>query len=377
MPAGRVIGLDKDAQFLAHARTRAPANVEFRQGDAYASDLPADSFDLVHMRFLASTPGDPERVIREAIRLCRPGGVVALQEPDCATLNCYPPHPAWEKLKRAVIGAFSGIGGDVHLGQRLYGMVRQIGLLDVQYRPVLIGVRSTDPMVDYLPATVESLRGTITKLGLLSDDEFPSILAETRRHLQKPDTVFTLYTVAQVWGRKPRGAVIPRGLDHIVHAVHDLDAAGEAYARLGFTVGARNRHPWGTHNRIVQFPGVFIELLGDRRDRTHSAGAAAHAFVRRLHARFPRARRGAVDAGAGRQGRGGRRRSVPRGRHRRFRRVRFRARGQAPGRLDREGRVLARVRRGPEAPDTGFFTCQQHYPENFWNPGVPEASPTA
>ena len=22
----------------------------------------------------------------------------------------------------------------------------------------------------------------------------------------------------------------------------------------------------------------------------------------------------------------------------------------------------------PKAPDTGFFTCQQHYPENFWNP---------
>ncbi len=22
----------------------------------------------------------------------------------------------------------------------------------------------------------------------------------------------------------------------------------------------------------------------------------------------------------------------------------------------------------PKAPDIGFFTCQQHYPENFWNP---------
>jgi hypothetical protein len=22
----------------------------------------------------------------------------------------------------------------------------------------------------------------------------------------------------------------------------------------------------------------------------------------------------------------------------------------------------------PKAPDVGFFTCQQHYPENFWNP---------
>ncbi|MEI9805413.1 MAG: VOC family protein [Pseudolabrys sp.] len=36
---------------------------------------------------------------------------------------------------------------------------------------------------------------------------------------------------------------MPRSLDHIVHAVHDLDAAAEAYARLGFIVGARNKHP--------------------------------------------------------------------------------------------------------------------------------------
>jgi SAM-dependent methyltransferase len=202
-PSGRVVGLDKDTEFLAYARARALANVDFRQGDAYASDLPPDNFDLVHMRFLASTAGDPDHVIREAIRLCRPGGVVALQEPDCATLNCHPSHPAWEKLKSAVIGAFSGVGGDVYLGHRLYGMVRQLGLVDVHYRPVLIGVRSVDPMVDYLPATVESLRGMIAKLSLLSDDELPKLLAEARQHLQKPDTVFTLYTVAQVWGRKP------------------------------------------------------------------------------------------------------------------------------------------------------------------------------
>ena len=52
-----------------------------------------------------------------------------------------------------------------------------------------------------------------------------------------------------------------RGLDHIVHAVRDLDAAAAYYRSLGFTVGARNRHPWGTHNHIVQVPGFFIELL--------------------------------------------------------------------------------------------------------------------
>src|SRR5258707_11035742 len=57
------------------------------------------------------------------------------------------------------------------------------------------------------------------------------------------------------------GNVMPRGLDHIVHAVRDLDAAAELYRRLGFSVGARNRHSWGTHNQVVQLPGFFIELL--------------------------------------------------------------------------------------------------------------------
>jgi glyoxalase-like protein len=54
---------------------------------------------------------------------------------------------------------------------------------------------------------------------------------------------------------------MPHGLDHIVHAVHDLDAAAEIYRRAGFTVGARNRHPWGTHNRIVQLKNCYIEIL--------------------------------------------------------------------------------------------------------------------
>jgi SAM-dependent methyltransferase len=202
-PTGRVVGLDKDEHFLAHARVHASANVEFCQGDAYASGLPSGSFDLVHMRFLASTAGEPERVIGEAIRLCRPGGVVALQEPDCRTLLCHPPHPAWDKLKSAVIAAFTGIGGDVHLGQRLYAMAQALGLRDLRWRDVLILVRSDDPMVDYLPATVESLRGAIARLGLISESELEAALADVRGHLQKPDTKFTLYTVVQLWGRKP------------------------------------------------------------------------------------------------------------------------------------------------------------------------------
>src|SRR5258705_3015500 len=54
---------------------------------------------------------------------------------------------------------------------------------------------------------------------------------------------------------------MPHGLDHIVHAVRDLDAAAEFYRDAGFNVGARIRHPWGTHNRIVQLKNCYIEIL--------------------------------------------------------------------------------------------------------------------
>ena len=53
-----------------------------------------------------------------------------------------------------------------------------------------------------------------------------------------------------------------RGLDHLVLAVADLDAAGEAYQRLGFTVTPRAEHSWGTANRLVQFAHrSFLEVL--------------------------------------------------------------------------------------------------------------------
>ena len=200
--SGRVTGLDRNETFLEHARSRAPGNVEFRLGDAYSPDLPAASFDLVHMRFIASTAGSPEKLLTAAARLTKPGGVVALQEPDGSTLHCYPPHPAWDQLKKALLGAFEGVGADLELARRLYHMVHQSGLRDVQYRTALLGVRSADPMVDYLPSTVESLRGTVVRLGILGEKQLDAALADCRRHLAQPGTSFTMYTVAQVWGRK-------------------------------------------------------------------------------------------------------------------------------------------------------------------------------
>jgi ubiquinone/menaquinone biosynthesis C-methylase UbiE len=210
---GQVVAFDADPVFLEHARAlareRGRGNIEFVQGDAYRTGLPRASFDLVHVRFVASTVGRPEDLIDEAIALARPGGVVAFQEGDVGTLKCYPPHAAWDRLAQVLEQVFVSVGNDVRLARRLYQLLRRAGLQDVRYRPFLVGFRADDPMADYLPATVESLRPTILRHDLIGEKELDGALAACRRHMADPDTVSTYVTVAQVWGQRPRETSSP------------------------------------------------------------------------------------------------------------------------------------------------------------------------
>ena len=160
---------------------------------------------------------------------------------------------------------------------------------------------------------------------------------------------------------------MPRGLDHIVHAVRDLDAAAELYRRLGFTVGARNKHPWGTHNHIVQLPGFFIELLTFAEpDKLGTDGFSTMfaAFNRDFIARGDGLSLLILESRSAREDEAA-----------------FRAAGIAASEVmhfEREGKrpdgtpvkvgfslAFAEDKR---APEIHFCICQQHYPENFWNP---------
>ena len=53
-----------------------------------------------------------------------------------------------------------------------------------------------------------------------------------------------------------------KGIDHLVIAVRDLDAAAASYTQLGFAVVPGGRHPVGTHNALIAFTdGSYVELI--------------------------------------------------------------------------------------------------------------------
>ena len=159
-----------------------------------------------------------------------------------------------------------------------------------------------------------------------------------------------------------------RGLDHLVLAVRDLESARDFYARLGFTLTPRARHPFGTDNSLAQLQGCFLELLGVARPAEippHGPDTFSFAAYNR-------------DFLARRQGFS---MLVFESRDARADRDEFRAKGirtYAPFDFSRQARLPdgAEVTVGfsltfmsdPRMPDCAMFVSQQHAPQHFWKP---------
>jgi ubiquinone/menaquinone biosynthesis C-methylase UbiE len=100
------VGLDQNGELLAVARQKAlheGRRIEFRQGDATELPFADESFDFVFTRFLLTHIPDPIVVLREMVRVCKVGGIVAVQEPDLATYFSYPPSAAFEQYAESLV----------------------------------------------------------------------------------------------------------------------------------------------------------------------------------------------------------------------------------------------------------------------------------
>ena len=162
---------------------------------------------------------------------------------------------------------------------------------------------------------------------------------------------------------------MPRAIDHVVHASRDLSQQAEFYKRLGFAVGPRNHHPWGTENHIVQFPDHFVELIGqgpgfkapvDLDPHVFSfAGFVAEELARgegismlALQTRDAAATRAEFKAaGVGD-----------------FEPFHFERKGRKADGSDSHVAFTLAFAHSKLMPHVGFFACQHHHPEDFFAP---------
>jgi SAM-dependent methyltransferase len=208
-PAGRVVGLDFEPANVALAREfvaeRGLANVEVLQGDARRTGFPSASYDLVHARTLLVNIPDPAEVVAEMVRLARPGGWVAVLEPDVGGSVCYPPHPAWDRLAQISQRARQMDGADLSIGRRLPELFRLAGLIDIGVEAKADIYPAGHPRRTIRADLMRSMRPKILAAGIASERELDEVDRAVREHLSDPRTLMLPQLLFLAWGRKPGG----------------------------------------------------------------------------------------------------------------------------------------------------------------------------
>src|ERR1700744_6232844 len=120
---GRVTAVEVSEAALAITRAeverRGVQTVDFAVGDVHELQFPADSFDVVHAHQVLQHLPDPVRALREMIRVCRPGGVVAVRDGESQAFPWSPALPGLGGGQELYQAAARANGGEPDAGRHL------------------------------------------------------------------------------------------------------------------------------------------------------------------------------------------------------------------------------------------------------------------
>lgn len=141
-PQAQIVGVDILESSVSYAR-RAHASlaprVRFQQGDAFELNLATDHFDLVVCRHMSQSVPDPEKVIAELRRICKPDGWIHVLSEDYGMLHiaagAVDPDRLWHE---GVIEYARHTHTDARVGRRTWAIMNDLGLRELQVDYVVV-----------------------------------------------------------------------------------------------------------------------------------------------------------------------------------------------------------------------------------------------
>ena len=170
--SGRVTGVDlsqAQVQLAEQSATKQGIiNAEFRTASAY--ELPFDDaqFDAVFSHALIEHLSEPDRALKEFMRVLKPAGVMAVATPDWSGFLYGPSSPPLKAAVRAYEAMQVRNGGDVTVGHKLSQYAVEAGFERVRQRARYENFEPISIITDLLSAKLEQ-DGEVEHARLLRD----------------------------------------------------------------------------------------------------------------------------------------------------------------------------------------------------------------
>jgi ubiquinone/menaquinone biosynthesis C-methylase UbiE len=204
-PAGKITGIDLDAEILALAeRDRVEQRVENLQyvhrGIYDAGFL--KEFDFVYARFLLSHLNDPLKAVAQMRVAARPGGKVVVEDLQFSGHFSWPENAAFKRYLELYTRTVEQKGGNAELGPQIPGIFRDAGLQDVGF-DIIQPAFEDGPGKQMGYITLEKIKQAVINAGVADEQEVDKILRELDAFTKDERTMISMPRIFRVWGTVP------------------------------------------------------------------------------------------------------------------------------------------------------------------------------
>jgi ubiquinone/menaquinone biosynthesis C-methylase UbiE len=205
-----LVGVDHSKPFLRYAWQLVAdfglENIEYQYGDAAALLLPDNSFDFVSCRLSLQVFHEPERIVHELFRICRPGGRIYLTNEMMSGVVGYPNEDAIRKGYMRFLELCRMVGMDLDIGLKTRTILHEVGLEDVKVN--LIPITNVNSDGQDFAKVVESWLKTAKQMAATAGaapELYEDVSTGLRAHIEAitSGTGFAMWPIYAGSGRKP------------------------------------------------------------------------------------------------------------------------------------------------------------------------------